>query len=247
MFKNFEYEKKFLLYIFKFMCVCSKSLQSHPTLCKPMDCSLPGSSIYGILQAKILEWVAMPSSRRSSWCRDGTTSPVSPALQVDSLVLSHCESSFKFQSVQSLIFETPWTAACQVSLSITNSGSLLKLMSIQPVMPSNHLIICYLLLSSIFPSIRVFSNESGLHIRWPKYRSFSFSVSPPSECSGLISFRIDWLDLLAVQGTVKNLLQHHSAKAFKGLWRVFSNTTVQKHQFFSPQLSLWFLCQLSHP
>ena len=114
-------------------------------------------------------------------------------------------------------FTTLWTAACQDSLSTTNSGSLLKLMSIQPVMPSNHLIICYLLLSSIFPSIRVFSNESGLHIRWPKYRSFSFSVSPPSECSGLISFRIDWLDLLAVQGTVKNLLQHHSAKAFKGL------------------------------
>ena len=142
--------------------------------------------------------------------------------------------------VQSCLnFATPWTAACQVCLSITNSGSLLKFMSIQPVMASNHLIICYLLLPSIFPSIRVFSNESDLHIRWPKYWSFSFSISPPNECSGLISFRIDWLDLLVVQGTVKIILQHHNAKASQGLWRVFSNTVVQKHQFFSTHLSLW--------
>ena len=103
----------------------------------------------------------------------------------------------------------------QASLSITNSWRLHKLMSIESVMPSNHLTLCHplLLLSSIFPSIRVFYNESALHIRWPKYWSFSFSISPSNECSGLISFRIDWLDLLAVQGTLKSLLQHHSPKA----------------------------------
>ena len=122
-------------------------------------------------------------------------------------------------SVQSLscvrLFATPWTTACQASLSITNSWSLLKLMSIQSVMPSNHLILCrpLLLLLSIFPNIRVFSNDSVLHIRWPKYWSFSFSISPSNEYSGLISFRIDWLDLLVVQGTFQSLLQHHSSKA----------------------------------
>ena len=112
-------------------------------------------------------------------------------------------------------FVTPWTAACQASLSITNSWSLLKLMSIESVMPSNHLILCHppLLLPFIFPSIRVFSKESVLHIRWPKYWSFSFSISPSNVYSGLISFRIDWLDLLAVQGTLKSLLQHCSSKA----------------------------------
>ena len=123
----------------------------------------------------------------------------------------------RLSSVQSLnhvqLFVTPWTAACQAFLSITNSQSLLKLMSTESVMPSNHLILChpFLLLPSIFPSIRVFSNESVLHIRWPKYWSFSISLS--SEYSGLISFRIDWFDLLAVQGTLKSLLQHHSSKA----------------------------------
>ena len=108
-----------------------------------------------------------------------------------------------------------WTAACQASLSITNSQSLLKLMFIESVMPSSHLILCrpLLLPPSIFPSIRVFSNESVLPIRWPKYWSFSFSISPPNEYSGLISFRIDWFDLLAVQGTLKSLLQHHGSKA----------------------------------
>ena len=113
------------------------------------------------------------------------------------------------------LFVTPWTAAHQAFLSITNSQSLLKLMSIESVMPSNYLILCrpLLLLPSIFPSIRVFSNESVLPIRWPKYWSFSFSISPSNEYSGLISFRIDWLDLLAVQGTLKSLLQHHSSKA----------------------------------
>ena len=127
--------------------------------------------------------------------------------------------SQKNQSIQSLshvqLFVTPWTVACQTSLSITNSQSLLKLMSIVPVMPSNHLIFCHplLLLPSIFPSIRVFSNESALHIRWPNYWNFSFSISPSNEYSGLISFRIDWFDILAVQGTLKSLLQHHSSKA----------------------------------
>ena len=110
---------------------------------------------------------------------------------------------------------TPWTTAIQASLSITNSWSLLKLMSIESVMPSRHLILCHplLLLSSIFPSIRVFSNESTLCMRWPKYWSFSFSIIPSKEHPGLISFRMGWLDLLAVQGTLKSLLQHHSSKA----------------------------------
>ena len=125
---------------------------------------------------------------------------------------------------------TPWAAACQASLSITDSWSLLKLMSIELVMPSNHLILCrpLLLLPSIIHSIRVFSNESVLRIRWPNYWSFSFSISSSNEYSGLISFRMDWLDLLAIQGTL----------------RVFSNTTVQKHQFFGAQLSLWSNCHL---
>ena len=121
-------------------------------------------------------------------------------------------------SVQSLsrvgLFVTPWTAALQTSLSITNSQSLFKLMSIESVMPSNHLILCPpLLLPSIFPSIRVFLNESTLRIRWLKYWSFSFNISPSNEQSGLISFRMDWLDLLAVQGTLKSLLQHPGLKA----------------------------------
>ena len=126
---------------------------------------------------------------------------------------------------------TPWTAARQASLSITNSRSLLKLMSIALVMPSNHLILgCPLLLPpSIFPSIRVLSNESVLHIRWPNYWSFSFSISPSIECSGLTSFQMDWVDLLAVQGILKSLLQHHSSKA-SILWH-----------------SAFFIVQLSHP
>ena len=112
------------------------------------------------------------------------------------------------------LFVTAWTAACQASLSITNSQSLLKLMSIEWVTPSNHVILCHplLLLPSIFPSITVFSNESALCIRWPKYSSFTFNISPSNEYSGLISFRMDWLDLLAVQGTLKSLLQYHSSK-----------------------------------
>ena len=125
----------------------------------------------------------------------------------------------------------PWTAAHRASLSITNSLSLLKLMSIESVMPSNHLILCcpLLLQSSIFPSMRVFSNESALHIRCPKYWSFSFNISPSNEYSGFISFRMDWLDLLAVQGTLKSRLQHHSSKASSLLCSAF------------------FIVQLSHP
>ena len=125
---------------------------------------------------------------------------------------------------------TPWAAACQASLSFTMSQSLLKLMSIESMMPSDHLIFCrsLLLLASIFPSIRVFSNESILCIRWPKYWSFSFSITPSNEYSGLISFRIDWFDLHAVQGTLKSLLKHHSLKA-SILWH-----------------SAFFMVQLSH-
>ena len=144
--------------------------------------------------------------------------------------------TLQFSSVQSLsnvllFFVTQWTAACQASLSITNLQSLLKLMSIELVMPSNHLILCHplLLLPSIFPNIGIFSNESVLHIRWPKYWSFSFSISPSSEYSGLTSFRIDWLNLLAVQGTLKSLLQHHSSKA----------SILRRSAFF--------IFQLSHP
>ena len=128
------------------------------------------------------------------------------------------------------LFATPWTAAGQDSLSITNSQSLLKLMSIESVMASNHLILCRPLLPpSIFPSVKVFSNKLGLHIRWPKYWSFSFNISLSNEYSGLISFRVDWLDLLAVQGTHKSLLQHHNSKA-SIIWH-----------------SVFFTVQLSHP
>ena len=140
-----------------------------------------------------------------------------------------------FSSVQSLscvrLFATPWTAAGQASLSITNSRSSPKLMSIELVMPSSHLILCHplFLLPPIPPSIRVFSNESTLCIRWPKYWSFSFSISPSKEHPGLISFRMEWLDLLAVQGTLKSLLQHHSSKA-----------SILQHSAF-------FTIQLSHP
>ena len=138
---------------------------------------------------------------------------------MDVIVVMFSWVSVQFSSFQSLshvrFFETPWTAARQVFLSITNSRSPPKLMSIESVMPSSHLILCHpiLLLPSIFLSIRVFSNESALHIRWPKYWSFRFNISPSNEYSGLISFRIDWLDLLPVQGTLKSLLQHHSSKA----------------------------------
>ena len=132
------------------------------------------------------------------------------------------------------LFVTPWTAACQASLSITNSWSLPKLMSIELVMSSNYLILCrpLLLLPSVFPSIRVFSNESALCIKQPKYQSFSFNISPSKEYSGLISFRLDQLDLLAVQGTLKSLLQHHSSKASILHRSAFFWYYTHKHIFF---------------
>ena len=140
-----------------------------------------------------------------------------------------CSVQFSHSCVR--LFATPWTAPCQASLSITNSWSLLKLMSNMSVMPSNHLIFCHplLLLPSLFPSIMVFYNESALRIRWPKYWSFNFNISLSNEHSGLISFRMDWLDLLAVQGTLKSLLQQHSSKA-----------SILRHSAF-------FTVQLSHP
>ena len=140
--------------------------------------------------------------------------------------------NIQFSSVQSFsrvrLFATPWTAACQASLSITNSRSLCKLMSIKLVMPSNHLTLCHplLLLPPITPIIRVFSNESTLHMSWPKYWNFSFSISPSNEHPGLISFRMDWLDLLVVQGTLKSLLQHHSLKASSALSFLHSPTLM---------------------
>ena len=156
-------------------------------------------------------------------------------ISVEDGVLEACLRGSQFSSVQSLsrvrLFATSWTTACQASLSITNSRSLPKLMSVELVMPSNHLILCHplLLLPSIFPSIRAFANESALRIRWPKYWNFSFNISPTNEHPGLISFRMDWLDLLAVQGTLKSLLQHHSSKASILLCSAF------------------FIIQLSHP
>ena len=167
-----------------------------------MDCNSPGSSVHGNLQTRILEWVA-----------------------------TFFSINILFSSVQSFshiqLFATPRTAACQGSLSITNSRSLLKLMSVESVMASNHLILCHPLLhmTSIFPSIRVFSNEPVLHNRWPKYWSLSFSISPSKEYSGLISFRMYWLDLLTAQG----ILQHHSSKV-----------SILQHSTF-------FIVQLSHP
>ena len=153
--------------------------------------------------------------------------------KLDSVKLDCLFSSVQFISVAQSCptLCDPWTAACQASLSITNSQSLLKLISIESVMPSNHLILCcpLLLPPLIFPSNRVFSSESALCIRWPKYCSFSFNFSPSNEYSGLISFRMDWLDLLAVQGTFKSLIQHHSSKA-----------SILQHSAF-------FIVQLSHP
>ena len=150
-------------------------------------------------------------------------------MHVEEIYDNHVINSVQFSRVQ--LFVTPWTVACQTSLSIANSWSLLKLMSIKLVMPSNHLILChpFLLLPSIFPSFRVFSSESVLCIRQPKYWSFSFSISPSNEYSGLIFFRMNWLDLLADQGTLKSLLQHYSSKA----------SILQ----YSP----FFIVQLSHP
>ena len=185
---------------FNLAAAAAKSLQSCPALCDPIDGSPPGSPIPGILQARTLEWVAISFSNNFN-------------LQLSSVQSLSCVR----------LFVTPWITARQASLSITNSQSSFRLTSIESVMPSSHLILCriLLLLPPILPSIRVFSNESTLHMRWPNYWSFSFSIVLSKEIPGLISFRMDWLDLLAVQGTLNSLL----------------NTPVQKHRFFSAQLS----------
>ena len=189
-----------------------KVAQSCPTLCDPMD-----YTVHGIPQARVLEWVAYPFSSRSSWPRNWTRLSCIAGRFFTNWVIREAPLHI-FSSVQSLshvqLFVTPWTVTHQASLSITNSPSLPKLMSIESVMPSNHLILCrpLLLLPSISPNIRVFSNESALCIRWPKYWSFRFNISPSKEYSGQISFRMGWFNLLAVQGTPKSLLQHHSSK-----------------------------------
>ena len=201
-----------------------------------MDCSPPHSAEHGILQARILEWSPLEWTRILPFpsLRDFPNpgvEPRSPVLQADSL-LSEPSGKLSVSSVSRVrLFATPKIAAHQASLSITNSLSLLKLVSIKSVMPSSHLILCrpLHLPSSMPPSIRVFSNESTLPMRWPKNWIFSFSISPFSEHPRSISFRMDWLDLLAVQGTLKSLLQHHSSKA-----------SILQHSAF-------FTVQLSHP
>ena len=219
--------------------MCAKSIHSWLILCDPMVCNQL-ASVHGILHAKILEWVAMSSSRGSSRPRDQTQVSYFSCLgrrffttiTTWEAIVIH---SVQFSSVQWLsrvrLFVTPWIAACQASPSITSSRNLLKLMSIESVTPPSHLILCHplLLLPPTPPSIRVFSNESTLRMRWPKYWSFNFNISPSNEHPGLISFRMDWLDLFAVQGTLKSLLQHHSSKA-----------SVLR-------CSAFFMVQLSHP
>ena len=204
-----------------------KVAQSYPTLCNTMDCT-----VLGILQARTLGWIAYTFSSGSSHPRNWTRLSCVAGRFFTNLAIRKTPLHI-FSSVESLscvqLIATPWTAACQASLSITNSQTLPKLTSTESVMPSNHLIVYHPLLPSIFPSIRVFSNESALCIRWPKYWSCSFNISPSSERSGLIPFRVNWLDLLAVQGTLKSLLQHHSSKA-SILWH-----------------SAFFIVQLSHP
>ena len=211
--------------------MCSVA-QLYLTLCDPMDWSQASYSVQEILQARKLKWLAISSSR-AYYLTQGSNH-ISYISCIGRQILNHCVTWEVVVAVvvvvQSLsrvrLFQTPWTAAHQAFLFITNSQSLLKLMSIEP---SNHLILCgpLLLLPSIFPSI--FSNESALHIRWSKYWSFSFSISPSNEYSGLISFRIDWFDLLTFQETLKSLLQPHSSKA-SILW-----------------CSAVFIVQLSHP
>ena len=184
--------------------------QSCPALHDPMDFSLPGSSVCGIFQQEHLSGLPFPPPGHLPNPGIEPTSPLSLVIIGGFLPLSHLGSPCVCSSVQSLshvrLFATLWITARQASLSITNSRSLLKLMAIESVMPSSHLILCcpLLLLPPIPPSIRVFSNESTLHMRWPKYWSFSFSISSSNECSGLTSFRMNWLDLLAVQGTLKS-------------------------------------------
>ena len=185
----------------------AKSLQSCPTLCDPIDNRVPGSHVPGILQARILEWVAISFSNAWKW-----------KVKVKSLSrvrLLATPRTAAHQAHPSTGFSRQEYCSGEASLSITNSPSIPKLMSNESVMPSNRLILWHplLLLPSVIPSIRVFSNESALHNRWPKYWTLSFIISPSNEHPGLISFRMDWLDLLAVHRTIKSLLQHHSSKA----------------------------------
>ena len=214
-------------------CGHARLLQLCPTLCWPAKLLCPwdfpgkntGVGCHAFLQGIF-------PTQGSNLC---LMSPASAGMFFTTSATWEALKSIQFSSVQSLsrvrLFVTPWIAAHQASLSIPNSQSSLKLMSIKSVMPSSHLILCrpLLLLSPIPPSIRVFSNESTLHMRWPKYWSFSFSISPSNEHPGLVSFRMDWLNLLAVQGTLKSLLQHHSSKA-SILWH-----------------SAFFTVHLSHP
>ena len=195
-----------------------------------LDCSLPGSSVRGILQARILEWVATPSGDLP-YPGIKPMSLTSPTLAGRFFTTSDTWEALRHTSVQFSSVAQLYPTLCDF-MNCSMSGlpvhhqlpEFTQTQSIESVMPSNHLILCHPLLlpPSIFPSIRVFSSESILHIRWSKYQTFSFSISPSNEYSGLVSFRIDWLDLLAVQGTLKSLL----------------NTTVQKYQFFDTQLSL---------
>ena len=188
---------------------------------------------YGLEESGV--WLTMSEVMAKFWRSEQWPLEVGLDVELRNVPEVELQKAFPNSSVQSLshvpLFVTPWTAARLASLSITNSWSLLKLMFIESVMPSNHLILCHpiLLLPSIFPSIRIFSSESALHIRWPEYWSFSFSICPSNEWSGLISFRVDWFDLLAVQGTLKSLLQHPSSKAS------------------ILQCSALFLVQFSHP
>ena len=201
------------------ICITCIAVVQLPSLCHPKECSMPGlpdphhllefaqvhvHCIRDAIQPSHLLMPLLLSSIFSSIRDFSNELSASVSQSVSAQSLSHVR-----------LFATPWTAACQASLSITNSQSIFKLISIELVMPSNHLILCYPLFlpPSIFPSIRVFSNESVLCIRWPKYWSFSFNISPSNEYSGVISFRMDWLDLLSVQGTLKSLLQHQSSKA----------------------------------
>ena len=216
-----------------YVCVCVYAHSMRPTLSDLRDCDLLGSSVHGIYKAGILEWVPISSSRRSLQRRDQT-----PICCIGRQILYHSatwEALFTFTVTLSVpsfshvqFFATPWTAACQASLSFTTSLSFLKIMLIEPVMPFNHLTL-YPLSSFLqsFPESGPFPVESVFCIRWPKY--WSFSISPSNEYLGLISFRMDWFDLLEVQGTLKSFLQQHSSKA-SVLWR-----------------SVFFMLQLSHP
>ena len=197
------------------LCPCCSVAQSCLTLCNPMDYSTPGFPVLHHLQS-LLKFTSILS-----------VMPSNHLIHVSSYLQSFPTlGSF----LRSWLFAALWTVACQTSLSFTISRSLLKLMSTELVIPSNHLVLCCpLFLTSIFPSIRVFSSELALHIKWPKNWNFSFSISPSNEYSGLISFRIDCFHLLAVQGTLKSLLQHHSSKA-----------SILQHSAF-------FMIQLSHP